>query len=179
MLLTLHAGRTLERAQVAGIVHLVSASVPELNTAVGQRARPERRAAFRARRRCVAAGALDAQQLQYVGQIEANHVRRILDLLEPVVGRDNLRAQVNAEIDFSQSEATHEEFKPNQGGARGGSAQRATQRIEQRRSAAALRRSGRRKQPAAGAGHRADQRQRAGAASGAERQRAAARGATA
>ena len=63
------------------------------------------------------AGALDALQLQYIGQIEANHVRRILDLLEPVVGRDNLRAQVNAEIDFSQSEATHEEFKPNQGGA--------------------------------------------------------------
>src|SRR5215218_5519145 len=31
VLLTLHAGRTLDRAQVAGIVHLVSSSVPELS----------------------------------------------------------------------------------------------------------------------------------------------------
>ena len=31
VLLTLHAGRTLDRAQIAGIVHLVSSSVPELD----------------------------------------------------------------------------------------------------------------------------------------------------
>ena len=31
VLLTLHPGRTLDRAQIAGIVHLVSSSVPELN----------------------------------------------------------------------------------------------------------------------------------------------------
>ena len=31
MLLTLHPGRTLVRAQVAGIVHLVSSGVPELD----------------------------------------------------------------------------------------------------------------------------------------------------
>ena len=36
-------------------------------------------------------------------------------MLEPIVGRDNLRATVTAEIDFSQTEATSEEFKPNQG----------------------------------------------------------------
>jgi len=58
---------------------------------------------------------LDAQQLQYVNQIEAGYSKRILDLLEPVVGRENLRATVTADVDFSQSEATSEEFKPNQG----------------------------------------------------------------
>ena len=31
VLLTLHGGQTLDRAQIAGIVHLVSASVPELS----------------------------------------------------------------------------------------------------------------------------------------------------
>jgi len=36
-------------------------------------------------------------------------------LLEPVVGRENLRATVTADVDFSQSEATSEEFRPNQG----------------------------------------------------------------
>ncbi|MEP7297821.1 MAG: flagellar basal-body MS-ring/collar protein FliF, partial [Burkholderiales bacterium] len=57
----------------------------------------------------------DAQQLQYVNQIETGYSKRILELLEPIVGRDNLRATVAAEVDFSQTEATSEEFRPNQG----------------------------------------------------------------
>ena len=60
---------------------------------------------------------LDAQQLQYVSQIEQNYTKRIVELLEPVVGPDNLRASVTAEVDFSQSESTSELFKPNQGEA--------------------------------------------------------------
>jgi flagellar M-ring protein FliF len=32
-------------------------------------------------------------------------------LLEPVVGRDNLRATVTADVDFSQSESTAEQFR--------------------------------------------------------------------
>jgi flagellar M-ring protein FliF len=58
---------------------------------------------------------LDAQQLQYVSQIEGSYAKRIYELLEPIVGHDNLRATVAADIDFSQTEATSEEFKPNQG----------------------------------------------------------------
>ena len=41
----------------------------------------------------------------------------MIEILEPVLGRDNLRANVTADIDFTQSEATSEEFKPNQGDA--------------------------------------------------------------
>jgi flagellar M-ring protein FliF len=58
---------------------------------------------------------LDASQLQYVNQIETAYAKRIQQLLEPVVGASNLRATVTADIDFSQSEATSEQFKPNQG----------------------------------------------------------------
>jgi flagellar M-ring protein FliF len=113
VLLQLHPGRTLERAQVAGIVHLVASSVPELNpkavsvldqTGALLSSLPEG-----------GGSGLDAQQMQYVNKLEATYVQRILELLEPVVGRDNLRATVTADIDFSQSEATSEEFKPNQG----------------------------------------------------------------
>jgi flagellar M-ring protein FliF len=39
----------------------------------------------------------------------------VTELLEPVVGRDNLRATVTAEVDFSQIESTSEQFRPNQG----------------------------------------------------------------
>ena len=37
-----------------------------------------------------------------------------MDILEPVVGRDNVKAQVTAEVDFSQTESTSEQFRPNQ-----------------------------------------------------------------
>ena len=114
VMLTLHPGRTLDRSQVAGIVHLVSSSVPEMNpkavsvldqTGTLLSAAPD----------ATNGAGLDAQQLQYVNQIEASYNKRILDILEPVIGRDNLRAQVTADIDFSQVESTAEEFKPNQG----------------------------------------------------------------
>ena len=113
VMLTLYPGRTLERAQIAGIVHLVSSSVPEMNPKAvsvldqtgalltGDQANPQ--------------AGLDAQQLQYVNQVESGYQKRIFELLEPLVGRDNLRATVTADLDFSQTEATAEEFSPNQG----------------------------------------------------------------
>ncbi|HEY9237245.1 MAG TPA: flagellar basal-body MS-ring/collar protein FliF, partial [Burkholderiaceae bacterium] len=114
VLLTLHPGRALERAQVAGIVHLVSSSVPELD--------PKSVSVLDQTGALLTSGGgdqpsagLDAQQLQYVAQIETGYSKRILALLEPIVGRDNLRATVAADIDFSQTEATSEEFRPNQG----------------------------------------------------------------
>ena len=114
VLLTLHPGRALDRAQVAGIVHLVSSSVPELD--------PKSVSVLDQTGALLTAGSdgkpsagLDAQQLQYVNQVETGYAKRILELLEPIVGRDNLRATVAADIDFSQTEATSEEFKPNQG----------------------------------------------------------------
>jgi flagellar M-ring protein FliF len=115
VLLTLHPGRTLERAQVAGIVHLVSSSVPELN----QKAVSvlDASGALLSGAEEGSAKGLDAQQLQYVQQIEAGYLKRVLEILEPVVGRDNLRANVTAELDFTQTESTSEEFKPNQGDA--------------------------------------------------------------
>ncbi len=116
VMLSLYPGRTLDRAQVAGIVHLVSSSVPEMN--------PKAVSVLDQTGALLSGGGegnpgsgLDAQQLQYVSQIEASYSKRILDILEPVLGRDNLRAQVTAEVDFSRVESTSEEFKPNQGPA--------------------------------------------------------------
>jgi flagellar M-ring protein FliF len=114
VLLTLHPGRTLDRAQVAGIVHLVSSSVPEMNPKAVS-VLDQSGALLSGPAEGAQGAGLDAQQLQYVSQIESGYSKRILDLLEPVVGRENLRATVTADVDFSQSEATSEEFKPNQG----------------------------------------------------------------
>lgn len=116
VVVNLHPGRTLDAAQIAGIVHLVAASVPELATKAvsvvdGSGAllsqQPEG----------TNAQGLDAQQVQYLRDTEATLAKRVLQLVEPVLGRENVRATVTAEIDFSQTEFTAEEYKPNQGDA--------------------------------------------------------------
>jgi flagellar M-ring protein FliF len=112
VLLQLHPGKTLDRAQVAGIVHLVSSSVPELSpksvSVVDQHGN------LLASERQGTAG-LDAAQLDYVARIEADTIKRIEDILEPIMGRGNVRAQVTADVDFTQVENMAESYAPNQG----------------------------------------------------------------
>jgi flagellar M-ring protein FliF len=116
VVLTLHPGRTLERAQIAGIVHLVSSSVAELNPkAVSVIDGSGTLLSGAAAGEGGDAEGLDGSQLQYRREVEAGHLRRILALLEPVVGRDNVRASVTADIDFSQVMQTAEAWRPNQG----------------------------------------------------------------
>ncbi len=114
VLLTLHPGRALERGQIAGIVHLVSSSVPEMNPKAVS-VLDQTGALLSGTAEGSNGAGLDATQLQYVNQIESGYTKRILELLEPVIGQQNLRASVTADIDFAQSEDTSEEFKPNQG----------------------------------------------------------------
>jgi flagellar M-ring protein FliF len=136
VMLTLHSGRSLDRSQIAGIIHLVSSSVPELNPKAVS-VLDQNGSLLSNNGEGNQASGLDAQQLQYVGQMEAGYSKRIMELLEPVVGRENLRANVTAEVDFSQTEATTEEFKPNQGKDTT-STLRSTQSSEQTGGGAAL-----------------------------------------
>jgi len=114
VMLTLHPGRSLDASQIAGIVHLVASSVPELNPKAVS-VLDQTGALISQPPEGSNAPGLDAQQLQYKSQVESGYSKRIFELLEPVVGRENLRANVTADLDFSQTEATSEEFKPNQG----------------------------------------------------------------
>ena len=136
VMLTLHPGRSLDRSQIAGIIHLVSSSVSELNPKAVS-VLDQSGTLLSSNGESNQTSGLDAQQLQYVGQMEAGYSKRIMELLEPVVGRENLRANVTAEVDFSQSEATTEEFKPNQGKDTS-STLRSTQSSEQTGGGAAL-----------------------------------------
>lgn len=109
----LHPGRTLEREQIAGIVHLVASSVPELTTKAVSVVDGDGALLWPQDER--SAQGFDSAQLRYLKEVESSHLKRVMELLEPVLGRDNLRATVTAEVDFSQVESTAEEFKPNQG----------------------------------------------------------------
>ncbi len=116
VLVSLNAGRTLDRTQLAGIVHLVASSVPEMSTSAVS-VLDDTGKLLSSKDDGVsggAAGGADSQQLQYVQQLEQLYSRRIIEILEPVVGRQNVKAQVTAEVDFSQTEQTSESHKPNQ-----------------------------------------------------------------
>jgi flagellar M-ring protein FliF len=112
VMLRLHPGRFLEETQITAITHLVSSSVPQMApsqvTIVDQ---DGGLLAPNAQR--LSPGGMDAQQLKYVNDMETQYVKRIMTILEPVVGRDNVKAQVAIDIDFNSIERTEEQFKPN------------------------------------------------------------------
>ncbi|RYF32021.1 MAG: flagellar basal body M-ring protein FliF [Comamonadaceae bacterium] len=112
VLVSLHPGRILDRAQLAGIVHLVASSVPELAPSAVSVLDDTGKLLSQSPDGAAGNG-VDAQQLLYVQQIEQQYTRRILDILEPVVGRNNVKAQVTADVDFTQTESTSEQHRPN------------------------------------------------------------------
>ena len=113
VVLSLQGGRLLDSAQVSAIVHLISSSVPEMSaknvTVVDQNG-----TLLSANHDGSTGEGLDANQLKYVQQIEQSYIKRIEALLTPMLGANNVRAQVSADVDFSRTEQTSESYKPNQ-----------------------------------------------------------------
>lgn len=112
VVLALNAGRSLDEGQVNAIVHLISSSVPDMpaqNVTVVDQSGTLLSAA-----RDGTGQMLDATQLKYVRQVETDYVKRIEDILSPITGIQNIRAQVTASLDFAVSEQTSEMYKPNQ-----------------------------------------------------------------
>lgn len=115
VLLTLYTGRSLDRAQIAGIVHLVASSVPDLLTKSVSVV--DQNGTLLSNLPGEAPNGLDSQQQSHVRATEQNLSQRILAIVEPIVGTGNVKAQVTADIDFTQSESTAELYGPNQGAA--------------------------------------------------------------
>lgn len=112
VLVSLYAGRTLDKAQVAGIVHLIAGSVPEMPpgnvTIIDQNGKMLTSSGGNG----IASG-LDSSQLEYLKEVEQGYAKRIEDIIAPIMGTDNIRAQVTADLDFSVTEQTAETYKPN------------------------------------------------------------------
>src|ERR1700730_1753330 len=127
VMLQLYPGRRLEPGQVAAIVHLVASSVPELAasdvTLVDQAGTllnsPDESAET----------AASTRQFEYTRKLEESYRQRIVELLEPMVGLGRVRATVTADLDFTVTEETRENYDPQKTAVR--SEQTST---EQRRS---------------------------------------------
>ncbi|MBU0592316.1 MAG: flagellar M-ring protein FliF [Gammaproteobacteria bacterium] len=113
VLLSLYPGRNLDAAQVSGIAHLISSSVPDLPvknvTVVDQGGNLLTGAGDGAGKQA----GLDPTQLDYLHQVELSYVKRIESILMPILGVGNVKAQVAADLDFSMVEQTAETYKPN------------------------------------------------------------------
>ncbi|CAJ0791449.1 Flagellar M-ring protein [Ralstonia psammae] len=112
VLLKLYPGRMLDRSQVQAIGHLVSSSVPNLplaNVTVVDQSGRLLSSSFQEN-----ASGLDPTQLSYVRDVEQGYIKRIEAILGPVVGEDNVRAQVTADVDLDNTEQMAETYRPNQ-----------------------------------------------------------------
>lgn len=112
VLVSLQPGRTLDPAQVAGIVHLVSSSVPQL--APGNVSVIDQDGKLVSQRQDgLRSDNLNPSQLGYVKEVEAQYVKRVETILEPLLGKGNFRTQVTAEVDFNQVDQVEESYLPN------------------------------------------------------------------
>ncbi|GKT11135.1 MAG: flagellar M-ring protein FliF [Thiomicrorhabdus sp.] len=107
----LYPGGSLNEEQVNAIVYMVASSVPNMDaksvTVVDQRGN-------------LLTGDIShtgmnmsMKQLDYTRTVEETLSSRVVMLLSPIVGgNDKVRAQVTAELDFTQQEQTRENYEP-------------------------------------------------------------------
>ena len=113
VLLNLQPGRALDPGQVSAIVHLVASSVPELT--IGNVTVVDQNGSLLSDTGNKAPGnkGLDATQLKYVDQVQANIIKQVESIIAPLVGKENVRSEATAEIDFAQVDTAAEMYKPN------------------------------------------------------------------
>jgi flagellar M-ring protein FliF len=103
-------GRRLESGQVTAIINLVASSVPGLDadhvTVVDQKGHllssPNGNDDF----------AMRDKQYEFAHSMEELYTQRIEELLTPLVGSGNVRAQVSADVEMAITEETNEQFNP-------------------------------------------------------------------
>jgi flagellar M-ring protein FliF len=110
VMLQLYPGRRLDPGQVAAIVHLVASSVPELSandvTLVDQAGSllnsPDENAEAVA----------SSRHFEQTRKLEESYQQRIIELLEPMLGPGRVRATVTADMDYTVTEETRENYDP-------------------------------------------------------------------
>lgn len=103
----LNAGRSLSEAQVASIINLVASSVPGMKpdavTIVDQ--------AGALLTRPGGGGAAGDQRLDVQGRVEDKYRQQLSQLLTPLLGSGNFSAEVQAEVNLDETQATRESYE--------------------------------------------------------------------
>ncbi len=108
--LELYAGRALSTEQSTAIVNLVASSIPEMKpedvTVVDQKGR------LLSLQDEDSDLAIASKQFDYTRKLEDTLTRRIYSILDPIVGGENFKAEVSADVDFTTREQTEEQYNP-------------------------------------------------------------------
>lgn len=108
VMLRLRAGRALADSQVQAIVHLVASSVPNLS--------PDGVSVVDQAGRLLSASGNDpmsqasTRQVDIQNKIEQRYRDSLNKILTPIVGPGNFTAEVHADVDFTETQATRESF---------------------------------------------------------------------
>lgn len=110
VMVSLYPGRSLSDRQLSGIVHLVASSIPNLEA--------DRVSVVDQAGKLLSDQGKDsdfgytAEQFRIAQQIETTMNDRIMAILEPIIGAGSVRAQVTADVDFTRTERTTEQYNP-------------------------------------------------------------------
>lgn len=108
VMLKLVGSSRLTEAQVQSIIHLVASSISGLSSdavsVVDQNGR------LMSRQGASSASDQAERHLMVQSQVEERYRQTITSLLTPMIGVDNFTAEVTAEMDFSENQATRESF---------------------------------------------------------------------
>lgn len=110
VMLNIYPGRILSERQLAGIVHLVSSSVPNLDASQVSVVDQAGKLLSDQGEDDVMGSSKD--QFRLTQQLEQDYSDRIVMILEPILGAGSVRAQVNADMDFTRIERTSEVYAP-------------------------------------------------------------------
>ncbi|KQX26132.1 MULTISPECIES: flagellar basal-body MS-ring/collar protein FliF [unclassified Sphingomonas] len=108
VMLRLRAGRTLSDSQVQAIVHLVASSVPNLS--------PDGVSVVDQAGRLLSSSGGDpmsqasTRQVDIQNKIEQRYLEALNKILTPIVGPGNFTAEVHADVDFTETQATRESY---------------------------------------------------------------------
>ena len=109
VIVTLVPGRTLDKKQVQGIVHLVAGSVPELNPE-NVKIIDSNGVVLESSETADKEKLLSADMLAFQQEVEQRMQLRAQDLLDKTMGKDKAMVRVTATLDFSKVEKTQELF---------------------------------------------------------------------
>lgn len=108
VMLRLRSGRALSDSQVQAIVHLVASSVPNLA--------PDGVSVVDQAGRLLSASGNDpmseasARQVDIQSKMEQRYLEALTKILTPIVGPGNFTAEVHADVDFTETQATRESY---------------------------------------------------------------------
>lgn len=110
VVLQMYPGRFLEPQQVVAITYLVSSSIPKLSP---QQVSVVDQDGVLLSQNNQRSDSLDASQLKYVAELEGALSKRVSLLMEPITGKDSVRAQVTVDMNFDERTRTEETFGKN------------------------------------------------------------------